>query len=53
MLRELQENMKHNNIHTIGIPGEEDEEEGIEILFEEVMMENVPNLMRENVTQIQ
>ena len=45
--------MKHDNIHTIGIPGEEDEEEGIEILFEEVMMENVPNLMREKVTQIQ
>ena len=53
VVRELQDNMKHNNIHTIGIPGEEDEEEGIEILFEEVMMENVPNLMREKVTQIQ
>ena len=38
--------MKHNNIHIIGIP-EEEEEQGIENLFEKVMMENFPNLMRE------
>ena len=29
------------------------EEQGIENLFEKVMMENFPNLMREKVTQIQ
>ena len=45
--------MKHNNICIIGIPGGEEEEQGIENLFEKVMMENLPNLMRENVTQIQ
>ena len=46
--------MKHNNIHIIGISeGEEEEEQGIENLFEKVMMENFPNLMREKVTQIQ
>ena len=44
--------MKHNNIHIIGIPGEE-EQQGIETLFEKVMMENFPNLRREKVTQIQ
>ena len=44
--------MKHNNIHIIGIP-EEEEEQGIENLFEKVMMENFPNLRREKVTQIQ
>ena len=47
-LREMQENMKGNNIHIIGIPErEEKEEQGIENLFEKVMMENFPNLMRE------
>ena len=51
--RELQHNMKCNTIHTIGIPEEEEEEQGIENLFEKVMMENFPNLMREKVTQIQ
>ena len=45
--------MKHNNIHIIGIPEGEEEEQGIENLFEKVMMENFPNFMREKVTQIQ
>ena len=43
----MQYNMKHNNIHIIGTPeGEEDKEQGIENLFENVMMENFPNLMQ-------
>ena len=49
----MQDNMKRNNIRIIGIPEEEEEEQGIENLFEKVMMENFPNLMREKVTQIQ
>ena len=50
----MQDNMKCNNIRIIGIPeGEEEEEQGIENLFEKVMMENFPNLRREKVTQIQ
>ena len=49
----MQDNMKHNNTHIIGIPEGEEEEQGIENLFEKVMMENFPNLMREKVTQIQ
>ena len=49
----MQENLKHNNIRIIGIPEGEEEEQGIENLFEKVMMENFPNLMREKVTQIQ
>ena len=51
-LRKLQDNMKHNNICIIGAP-EGEEEQGIENLFEKVMMENFPNLMREKVTHIQ
>ena len=51
-LREMQDNMKHNDIHIIGIPeGEEDQR--IETRFEKVMMENFPNLMREKITLIQ
>ena len=38
--------MKHNNIRIIGIPEGGEEEQGIENLFEKVMMENFPNLMR-------
>ena len=49
----MQDNMKHGNIHIIGIPEGEEEDQGIENLFEKVMMENFPNLMREKVTQIQ
>ena len=49
----MQEDMKRDNIHIKGIPEGEEEEQGIENLFEKVMMENFPNLMREKVTQIQ
>ena len=52
-LREMRDNMKWNNIHIIGIPEGEEEEQGIENLFEKVIMEDFPNLMREKVTQIQ
>ena len=51
-LREMQDNVKRNNVRIIGIP-EGEEEQGIENLFEKVMMENFPNLRREKVTQIQ
>ena len=49
----MQDNMKCNNMCIIGIPEGEEEEQGIENLFEKVMMENFTNLMREKVTQIQ
>ena len=45
--------MKLNNICIIGIPEGEEEEQEIENLFEKVMMENFPNLMKEKGTQIQ
>ena len=46
----MQHDMQRNNIRIIGIP-EGEEAQGIETLFEKVMMENFPNLMREKVTQ--
>ena len=48
----MQDNMKRNNIRITGIP-EGEEKQGIENLFEKVMMENFPNVRREKVTQIQ
>ena len=47
----MQDNMKHNNIHIIGIP-EGEEKQGIENLFEKVIMENFLNLIREKAIQV-
>ena len=52
VIREMQDNMKHNNIRIIRIP-EGEEEQGIENMFEKVMIENFPNRIREKVTKIQ
>ena len=48
----MQDNMKHNNIHITGISEVEKDDQGIETLFEKVMMENFPNSKREKVTKI-
>ena len=45
--------MKHNNICIIGIPEGEESEQGIEILVEEVITKNFPNLVKEKVTEVQ
>ena len=37
------------NIHIIGIPAGEEEAQGIENLFEKVMTENFPKLIRQKV----
>ena len=50
-LRELQYNMKHN-ICIIGISEREEKEQGIENMFEKIMTENFPDLVREKVTQV-
>ena len=52
-LRELQDNMKSNNICTIGIPNREEKKQGIENLFEKMMRESFPNLVKENIMQVQ
>ena len=49
----MRDNMKRNNIHIIGIQEGHEEELERESLFEKVMMENFPNLMREKITLIQ
>ena len=45
--------MKCNNIHIIEISEGEEKEQGIENLFEKIMMETFPNLVREKVMQDQ
>lgn len=39
--------MKCNNICITGVPEGKEREQGIENLFEEVMTENIPNLVKE------
>ena len=46
-LRNLQDNFKHSNIQIIGVPEGEEEEQGMENLFENIMKENFPNLAKE------
>ena len=41
------------NIYIIEIPEGEESEQEIENLFEEIMTENFPNLVKEEVTQVQ
>ena len=52
-LRNIMDNMKHNNIHIMGIPEGEESKKGIKNLFEEVMTKNFPNLVKEKDTQVQ
>ena len=42
--------MKCNNIRIMGIPEGEENEQGMENLFEEIMTENFPNLVKERHT---
>ena len=42
--------MKCNDIHIIEIREREDRDQGIENLFEEIMTENFPNLVKERHT---
>ena len=43
-LRHLWENMKCTNIQIIGVPEEEEKKKGYEKIFEEIIVENFPNM---------
>ena len=43
----LWDNFHHSNIHIIGVPEGEEKEQEIENLFEKIVKENFPNLMKE------
>ena len=46
-LRNLWENLKHSNIWIIGVPEGAEQQQEIENLFEQIMKENFPKMMKE------
>ena len=52
-LRDLWDNIKRNNILIIGIPEGEEREKGPEKIFEEIIVDNFPNMGKEIATQVQ
>ena len=52
-LRDLWDNIKCTNISIIGIPKEEEKKKGTEKIFEEIIVENFPNMGKEIVNQVQ
>ena len=51
--RDLWDNIKHTNIRIIGVPEEEVKKKGTEKIFEEIIVENFPNMGKEVVNQVQ
>ena len=51
-LRDLWDKIKHTNIRIIGVP-ETEEKKGSEKTFEEIIVENIPNMEKEIVSQVQ
>ena len=49
----LRDNFKRCNVHIIGVPDREEKEQEIGNLFEKIMKENFPNLVRETDMQVQ
>ena len=52
-LRTILDSTKYNNTRIVRIPEGEDSEQGIENLFEEIMIKNFPNLLKEKGIQVQ
>ena len=52
-LRDLWDNIKHTNIRVIGVPEEEEKKKGTNRFFEEIIVENFPNMGKEIINQIQ
>ena len=52
-LRDLQNNMKRSNIQIIGVPEEEDKKKDHEKILEEIIVEKVPKMGKEIITQVQ
>ena len=52
-LRDLWDNIKHTDIQMIGVLEEEEKKKGTEKIFEEIIVENFPNMEKEIVNQIQ
>ena len=52
-LRDLWDNIKCTSIQIIGVQGEEGKQKGYEKIFEEIIVENFPNMEKEIVNQVQ
>ena len=52
-LRDLWDNIKCKNIRIIGVPEGEEREKRSEKIFEEIIVENFPNVGKEIATQVQ
>ena len=52
-LRDLWDNIKSTNVRIIGVPEVEEKKKGSEKIFEEIIVENFPNMGKEIVNQIQ
>ena len=52
-LRDLWDNIKCNNIRIIEVPEGGEREKGPEKIFEEIIVENFPNMGKEIATQVQ
>ena len=52
-LRELWDKIKCSNILIIGVAEEEEKKKGTEKVFEEIIVENFPNIGKEIVNQVQ
>ena len=51
-LRDLWDNIKRTNIRIIGVPEEEEKKKGTKKIFEEIIVENFPNMGKEIVNQV-
>ena len=52
-LRDLWDNIKHNNIRIIGVPEGKERKKQPEKIYEEITDENFPNMGKEIATQVQ
>ena len=51
-LRDLWDNIKCTNIRITGVPEEEEKKKGTEKIFEEILVENFPNMGKEIINQV-
>ena len=52
-LRDLWDHIKHTNIRIIGVREEEEIKKGYKKVFEEIIVENFPNMEKEIANQVQ
>ena len=52
-LRDLWDNIKHTNIQILGVSEEEEKKKEYEKVFEDIVVENFPNMEKKIVNQVQ